>query len=275
VDEIEDGAEQGAENEVEAHSSAASAGARLRAEREKQGLSREEISARTKISERHLETIEGGRFHDLPGRTYAIGFARSYARALNIPEKDIVESVRDEMGVAAPVMPQRNLDHLEPGDPARVPSSKLAWGVFALLIAVVVIGFVVWRGYFMPASELPPLRAEEEEVAAAPVDAAPAPTQSAVPEGEVTFTATVEGIWVKFYDRNNRQLFQKQMALGESFTIPEDADGPQLWTGRPDALTVTIGGQEVAPLAAQERTIKDVPVDAASLNARDPGPGVP
>lgn len=275
MDEIEDGAETGTATVSETTTETASAGLRLKAERERQGLSREEIAARTKISERHLETIEEGRFSALPGRTYAVGFARSYARALGMPEKDIVEDVRAEMGASAPVMPARNLDHLEPGDPARVPSSKLAWGVAALLLVIVVVGFFVWRGYFMPASDLPPLVDEQEQVAAAPANAAPTPTQSAVPEGEVTFTATVDGIWVKFYDRYNRQLFQKQMALGESFTIPEDADGPQVWTGRPDALTITIGGQQVAPLATEERTIKNVPVDAASLNARDGATATP
>ncbi|WP_245638470.1 helix-turn-helix domain-containing protein [Croceicoccus bisphenolivorans] len=279
MDDSEDGTGTPPANDVDAAATldagAGGVGARLRAERERQGLSRAEVGERTKIAERHLDTIEEGRFSDLPGRTYAVGFARSYARALGIDETEIVEAVREEMGVAGPQAPVRNLDYLEPGDPARVPSSALAWGVGGLLVVVLLVGFFVWRGFFMPASELPPLEAERKVAATPPAAATAAPAEETVPEGAVTFTATVDGIWVKFYDRNNRQLFQKQMALDESFTIPEDADGPQVWTGRPDALKITIGGREVAPLATEQRTIRNVPVDAASLNARASGASVP
>lgn len=272
-DTAEDGAVPPTEGEG-AHD-AGSVGTRLRAAREEQGLSRGEIAERTKIAERHLESIEDGRLSDLPGRTYAIGFVRSYARALGLDDKSFVDAARDEIGATAPAPPPRTLNTMEPGDPARVPSSKLAWGVLALLIVLVAIGAFAWRGFFLPAADLPPLAADEvvTEPTAAPPTAAP--SEAAVPEGAVTFTATVEGIWVKFYNRNGRDLFQKQMAQGESFTIPEDADGPQLWTGRPDALTITIGGREVPPLATEQRTIRDVPVDAASLTARPAGPGTP
>nr|WP_225899787.1 DUF4115 domain-containing protein [Croceicoccus gelatinilyticus] len=163
---------------------------------------------------------------------------------------------------------------MEPGDPARVPSSKLAWGVAALLIVLVVVGAFTWKGFFVPAADLPTLQDETEAVATAPT-AAPTPTETAVPTGEVAFTATVEGVWVKFYNRTGRQLFQKQMEEGETFTIPADADGPQIWTGRPDAFTITVGGQQVAPLSTEERTIRDVPVDAESLTSRPAGPGLP
>lgn len=251
-------------------------GASLKSERERQGLSRAEIGERTKIAERHLASIEEGRFADLPGRTYAVGFARSYARALGMNESEVAEGVRTELGVAALQPPARNLDHMEPGDPARVPSSRLAWGVAALMIVLVGAGFFVWRGYFAPAADLPPLAAEAEAPAVAEAPAAPAVrAEPVVPRGAVTFTATVDGIWVKFYDRRGSQLFQKQMALNESYTIPQDASGPQLWTGRPDALTITIGGRAVPPLATEQRTIRDVPVDAESLTSRPPGPGVP
>ncbi|AKM11882.1 helix-turn-helix domain-containing protein [Croceicoccus naphthovorans] len=249
-------------------------GERLAAERERQGLTRAQIGERTKIGERHLDSIEEGRLADLPGRTYAIGFVRSYARALGMDENALVADVRNEFGMMEPQKPTRVLDHMEPGDPARVPSSKLAWGVAALLIAVVAIGAFAWRGFFLPAEDLPPIAAEEEPVAAAPAPTATA-SEAAIADGAVIFTATVDGIWVKFYDRNGRDLFQKQMAEGESFTIPQDADGPQLWTGRPDALTITIGGQAVPPLATEQRTIRDVPVDLESLRARPSGPGVP
>jgi hypothetical protein len=88
----------------------------------------------------------------------------------------------------------------------------------------------------------------------------------------VVFTALEAGIWVKFYDADGLQLMQKQMALGEHYAVPADAKGPQLWTGRPDALSITVGGRQVPKLAEQQTTMRDVPVSAEALLARAPVP---
>jgi hypothetical protein len=58
------------------------------------------------------------------------------------------------------------------------------------------------------------------------------------------------------------------MKKGESFTLPANARNPMILTGRPQALTVTVGGKPIAPLGAPDRTISDVPVSAAALLAR-------
>lgn len=266
--------DDGAAREVATATSATDAAAQLRAERERQGLTLDEMGERTKIAKRHLMTIEEGRFAALPGRTYAIGFVRSYARALGLDEGAIVDSVREALGAGAPPAPTRNLDYLEPGDPARIPSAALAWGVGALLIAVLVAGFFLWRGYFVPASELPAVTADRPVAAASPTPGATATgtAPAAAPTGTVTVTAAVDGVWVKIYERGGAQLFQKEMALNESFTVPATATAPLIWTGRPEALRIAIGGRAVAPLATQQRTIKDVPIDAAALNARAAAP---
>ena len=75
-------------------------------------------------------------------------------------------------------------------------------------------------------------------------------------------------MWVKFYDSAGTQLLQKELARGESYTVPAEADGPQIWTGRPEAQDITIGGQAEPKLAEAQVTMKDVPVSAAALLAR-------
>jgi cytoskeleton protein RodZ len=85
----------------------------------------------------------------------------------------------------------------------------------------------------------------------------------------VVFTALEDGIWVKFYDGAGSQLMQKQMAKGESYTVPGDANEPQVWTGRPDALAITVGGRPVAKLAERETIVRDVPVTAEALLGRN------
>ena len=170
----------------------------LRQERERQGMSRKDLSDRTKISERHLIAIDEGDFSAMPSRTYIIGFVRSYANALDLDADALVQRLRDEMGMAEKVRPERNLDHMEPGDPERNPSGRLTWLVLAAVIALVVVVVIAWRGLFVPAAQLPPLEDEQEQV---PVAAAPAAEQAdaaaADPASqEVVFTASVDGVWV-------------------------------------------------------------------------------
>src|SRR3546814_6132528 len=73
----------------------------------------------------------------------------------------------------------------------------------------------------------------------------------APPAGNVVLTAT-DTVWLRIYDGNDKRLFEKEMAAGETYTVPADAQNPQILTGRPQALRVTIGGKEVAPLGRSE-----------------------
>ncbi|MCB2079902.1 MAG: DUF4115 domain-containing protein [Novosphingobium sp.] len=250
-----------------------SVGARLRRAREAAGLSRADVAARTKIAERHLISIEEGRLHDLASRTYAVGFSRSFARAVGLDEAAIAEAVRAELAAGddhwEPTPPQT----FEPGDPARVPPSRFAWLMLAVAVIVIGLIFAFWRSFFDPAAPLPDLTEPQQEASAQPVANAENPRAQTLPAGgTVTFTATEPNVWVKFYDAAGTQLMQKQMAEGESYTVPDDAEGPQLWTARPDALRITIGGKAVPMLADTPVTMKDVPVSAAALLGRKPEP---
>jgi hypothetical protein len=130
-----------------------------------------------------------------------------------------------------------------------------------------VLVLIYWRGFFDPAVSLPDFQSPEEEATEQPRTDASQPAPSA--RGPVVFTALEPNIWVKFYDAQGVQLMQKQLAEGESYTVPADAEGPQLWTARPDALAITIGGQRVAMLSDEPVTMKDIPVTAAALLARN------
>lgn len=246
-------------------------GARLRRAREAAGLSRAQIAATTKIPERHLDAIETGNFAALPARTYAVGFSRSYARAVGLDEAGVAAEVRSELAVAEPEAQRRTVPAFEPGDPARVPSARFAWLTALGVVAVLAALFVFWRGFLAPGGELPSILPEETPL----VSAAASPAVSAAPSGAVVFTALEPSVWVKFSDGAGNQLFQKELTQGESYTVPADAAAVLLTTAKPNALSITIGGQPVAKLAETQQVMRDVPVTAAALNARSaPSPAV-
>ena len=241
----------------------------LAAARVAAGLSLEDVAERTRIPLRHLESIERNEFSALPGRTYAVGFTRTYAKALGLDANRYTAAVRDELALHEPTRPQRQT--FDPGDPERVPSRGLAWfGAFAALLLLAGL-FAFYRtmvapgagpGSILPGSEnITSPEREDSEVEAKP----PAPA------GPVVFTSTMDDSWVRFYEADGEVLLEKQMAKGERFTLPAAAQSPLIRTGRPYAFDITVGGQRVAPLSRETEIISDVPVDAASLLRTDRG----
>ncbi len=60
----------------------------LRAEREQRGVSLDGLSVLTKISTRHLESLEREQFHQLPGGIFRRGILRAYLNALGLSESE-------------------------------------------------------------------------------------------------------------------------------------------------------------------------------------------
>jgi cytoskeleton protein RodZ len=247
-----------------------SVGERLRILREAAGLDLNDIGTKTRIPLRHLEAIERGDYAALPSPTYALGFTRSYARAVGAEEAPLISQLREDLGREDPMaqtMPY------EPTDPARVPSRLLAWTAAALFL-VVAVGYWTWRSNYWGPDAVTPVP-NETPAAPPPIVATtngtstPAAAPQAPLTGEVVLTATAP-VWLRIYDASKTKLFEKEMAAGERYVVPANANNPMILTGRPDGLKVTVGGVDVAPLGTAEKSIKDVGVSAAALAARPP-----
>jgi cytoskeletal protein RodZ len=64
-------------------------GEKLRDARVALGLDLADVAARTRIPQRHLAAIEQSQYSGLPSITYAMGFAKGYARAVELDEAQI------------------------------------------------------------------------------------------------------------------------------------------------------------------------------------------
>lgn len=239
-------------------------GEQLKAERERQGLTLSDMAAKTRVPMRHLDAIEKSDFGSLPGTTYTLGFARSFARALDMDAAKTSADLRAELAQGGHEGYQVPTQNYEPADPSRVPSRTLAWTA-ALIGVLVVAAYFIWRSMTLDgtAEVVAPIQTapSAQSSAAAPVAAAAA--------GEVVITAT-DTVWVKIYDAENKRLYENEMKAGDRFTVPADANKPMIVTGRPQILNVTVGGKAVAPLGEADKTIADLEVNAAALLARPP-----
>lgn len=230
-------------------------GERLRAAREALGLDLSEIAARTRIPQRHLEAIEAGSYAGLPSITYAAGFAKAYARTVNADEVAIARDVRAELGqIERPVLtPEYPLQ-----EPSRAAPGGIVWfGVIAALVLVAAIG--IWYGtdwFRGGASQGDGLVQQLESTPTpTPVAVAPTPTPTIPAVEHVTLVARGPA-WIRITDAAGKRIAEKELAAGERYEVPDDADHPRIRTGRPDQLQVLLNGSEVAPLGTRVEVVE-------------------
>lgn len=73
-----------------------SVASRLKSEREKRGVALAQIASDTRISLRHLESLEEGRYGDLPGGIYNRAFLRAYCESIQLEPGEFIERYEQE-----------------------------------------------------------------------------------------------------------------------------------------------------------------------------------
>jgi cytoskeleton protein RodZ len=112
----------------------------LRAARLRRGDEIAQVSRALKIRKDHLEALEEDRLEDLPGKTYAIGFVRSYARHLGQDATEYVERFkRDIAGRAEDKMHEPAPIHQDEG--RRLPQG---WRIITGAV-VILLGWGAWH----------------------------------------------------------------------------------------------------------------------------------
>ncbi len=112
-------------------------GTLLKASRLRFGEDLSEVSAILRIRHVYLEAIEDGRYDDLPGPTYAIGFIRAYADHLGLDSDEIIRRFKDR---ASGEEPSSDLVFPEPISQAGIPGGAIVF--IGALVAILAYG--VW-----------------------------------------------------------------------------------------------------------------------------------
>jgi len=157
----------------------------LRAARLRRGDEIAQVSRALKIRKDHLEALEGDRLEDLPGKTYAIGFVRSYARHLGLDATEYVERFkRDISGRAEDKVHEPAPIHQDEG--RRLPQG---WRIITGAV-VILIGWGAWHllssgtsssNQPVPPAPVPPKPAAPPKPVAPAQTATPSPAASTTP----------------------------------------------------------------------------------------------
>ncbi len=165
-------------------------GQELRAGRLRRGDDLATVSRDLKIRKDHLEAVEEDRLENLPGRTYAIGFVRSYAGYLGLDATEVVERYKQEIS-------GRHDDHMQTVAPMPDEQRRLPQGWrFVAGIVVLAVGYGVWHllsaGSAPQAVPPPPSLAPPKPAAVAPPPAPAAAEQTAIPSPAIENSAAAD-----------------------------------------------------------------------------------
>src|SRR5690348_10172446 len=132
-----------------------SVGALLRQARQGFGRDVGQIGAALRIRSSHLQAIEDGRYEDLPGGTYAIGFIRTYAEYLGLDGPEMVRRFKQEIEGQEF---KNDLSFPMPVSERRIPAGTILLG--GAIVAVCAYG--IW--YYVSSGD----HTRTEQVAAVP-----------------------------------------------------------------------------------------------------------
>lgn len=251
-----------------------------------------------------LRAIEEGRFQDLPGKVYTIGFIRSYAKFLNIDAEYAVQKFKEETGTIS--AKEEILTFPVPATESRTPDTRIIAVSIAGILALILITSLFLGGSDDSAPlEIPAAEIVADEVATdkvtvaetvseAPVivadtvtQAEPAPTETVIPEvstqeralsnadtrptiyGAANIDARVilrslENSWIEIHDGNGATLLTRVLKPGDLYYLP-NRDGITLTTGNAGGLEVIVDGTSRVAIGQRGQVLRSFDMSPKNL----------
>ena len=159
-------------------------GPRLKQQREKRGITLEQISKSTKIGTRFLEALEEDQFERLPGGIFNKGFVRAYARCVGLDEEQTITDYLAATGVSQPSAAALDEPPVlqPPPQPKRERAASLPWGIFATILLITAFGFAIWGFVFRATTrEKEPSQIAQPQAPSTPAEPSSSTTEPAPP----------------------------------------------------------------------------------------------
>lgn len=133
-------------------------GEELREQRERRGISLDDVAVSTRVSLRHLNALEEDRFKELPGGVFSRGIVRSYAEHCGLEPNSTVQGFLEAMRASGIQTELKDDDWVEFAEAVQrnrtvtPPHRRLQWiGVLLMVLGVLalaaaVLWFLVHRG---------------------------------------------------------------------------------------------------------------------------------
>jgi cytoskeletal protein RodZ len=229
-----------------------SIGEKLRDARIARGLTIEQVSASTKISQRIVRAIEADDLRRVPGGVFIRGFLRMYAREVDLDPEDIVKRFRAQFDPQPATASVTGADD----DPEPIDGASHSTDLGQLVaILVIVIAAVAYLGVHRTNEAVPERPSPPREalpVATAGVEAAPRPVALESPELSIDLHATGP-CWVEATADGVRRV-RRLMDAGDRVTVTAQ-HAVTMRAGDAAALAFSVNGSPGRPLGGAGRVV--------------------
>ncbi|MFN3397376.1 MAG: helix-turn-helix domain-containing protein [Sulfurimicrobium sp.] len=243
-----------------------SAGAQLMRAREAQGMSVADVASALRLGVRQVEAIEADDYDKLPGRTFARGFMRNYARLVNLDPEPLLAACLPVQQEAETQHIQVPSQHISFSEHHRKPWLKWLAAGF-VVVALLSWGVMMWLGPesarpvvtvkpVAPAAsgstaQMPALAAgasapEAAELSAQKAQPAPLPVEKTAPmAAQARVLLSFSGpAWVEVRDKHGKKLHSQNNPAGTQQTV-EGEPPLSLVIGSAPNVKLTYKGQPV------------------------------
>jgi cytoskeleton protein RodZ len=217
----------------------------LKTTRERAGQDLQTVSQVLRIRFVYLEAIEAGRYDELPGKTYVVGFVRAYAEHLGLDSEEVIRRFKAEVdgleGSAELVFPS-------PVTEQSVPGGAI------ILISLIILGAAYGGWYFLSSQDrsmaelVPDLPAKFSEMMENATKSKGKVAEKTVEEGVPSLVATEEKVEAATSTPDQQDMAQKAL---------EAVDGEESKV-KDVAGSVETAKVEDAPAVAEEAVNEDV-----------------
>lgn len=223
--------------------------ARLRAARERAGLTIGDVADSTKIRAAALEAIERGDFAALPGEFYARAFLRTYAAELGLSPEAVLHDYDTEHPRPQPAAAEDTSELPMRGAAAQLLSAATSTGVVVALVVALLVLAVANRPDGSRRAE-PGAVGTSGDGATVPtparVNPSPASTAPAAPQQLTIDIQAAAPLWVTGAADGRRVLY-RLLAPGERVSV-KATDTLAFRVGDASAFTYSINGVRGKPL---------------------------
>ena len=131
-------------------------GRELRQERERRQLALEDMARVTRISVRHLQSLEADLFDELPGGVIRKGIIRSYCQHLGLDAEHWLGRVTEAGGLddSEPDLAQFAENVHRARLESMPPIRRRWWGVLALVLLLIALAYAGWHFVVQPQTGL-------------------------------------------------------------------------------------------------------------------------
>ncbi|MGQ9623219.1 MAG: helix-turn-helix domain-containing protein [Candidatus Caldatribacteriaceae bacterium] len=205
-------------------------GEMLRQAREEKGLTLGQVGTATFVSERFLSALEGGRWENLPGRAYALGYLKIYARFLGLEQEKILELFHRAYGEEKHAEGE---EQRVPGIPFKKPKNRrkkvllVLLGLFVALCGVLLV-FLAFPSLLSPQREGNSPSPSSEVATPAALELSPSPEMPKATFAVVLRLKAEDVAWVDVSSLGVT-MFSGVLVPGKTYVF--QSDGPIEVTG--------------------------------------------